>query len=77
VQVDSEYEIETTPLPGWPRGDRWRSYFNDQLSGDPFRAEHDGTNKIAVSCNPAKYPDWLRRVDAEIKKTNEIEGTIS
>lgn len=76
MPVQNAYEIETTPLPGWPRGDNWCKYFNAQLSGDPFLAQHNGNDKITVSRHPDKYPDWLGRVDAEIMKTNEHEETI-
>ncbi len=78
VQVQKDYEIETTPpLPAWPRGPNWQKRFNIQFSGGPFRAEHDGVNKIIVSCYPDDHPDWLKKVDAAIAKANEEEGAIS
>jgi hypothetical protein len=76
VQVQNEYEIDTTPLLGWPTGVNWQRYFNSQLRGDPFRAEHDGVNKITASCFPGDEPQLIEEVDAAIEKTNEHEGTI-
>lgn len=76
LKVQKEYEIETTKLPEWPRGENWLKYFNAQLCGDPFRAEHDGIDKITVWCHPDEHPDWLERVDAEIMKANEHDETI-
>lgn len=76
LKMQKDYEVETTPLPEWPRGKNWCDYFNDQLRGDPFLAERNGGNKITVQCHPDKCPDWLGRVDAAITKTNEYCGTI-
>ena len=37
VQVQKEYEIETTPLPAWPRGANWQRCFNGRrLSAGSF-----------------------------------------
>jgi hypothetical protein len=78
VRVDSVYEIETAPpLPGWPRGDNWKNLFNFKSElPDRLRAEHDGINKIIVSCDPGEHPNWLELVEAAIAKANKEEGTI-
>jgi hypothetical protein len=75
--VDNVYSIETTPLPDGLPGSHWKVCFNSHLAGDPFRAEHDGANTITVWCDPGKHPDWLKRVDAAVAKTNETIGTGS
>ncbi|MEE2852769.1 MAG: hypothetical protein VX424_08990 [Actinomycetota bacterium] len=77
-QVRNVYEIETTPLPAWPRGANWRQHFKKQFSGhDRFRAEHDGVNKIEAACLPDDEPHLIEAVDAAIEKANEEEGTVA
>jgi hypothetical protein len=77
AQARNVYEIETTPLPEWPRGANWRQHFKKQFSGgDRFLAEHDGVDKIEAACWPHDEPYLIKAVDAAIDKANEEEGTI-
>jgi hypothetical protein len=77
VQVRNVYEMETTPLPAWPRGANWRQHFKKQFSGgNRFQAEHDGVNKIEAACWPDDEPHLFEAVDAAIEKANEEEGTV-
>lgn len=77
AQAWNVYEMETTPLPAWPRGANWRQHFKKQFSGaDRFRAEHDGVDRIEAACWPDDEPHLLEAVDAAIEKANEEEGTV-
>ncbi|OBK69332.1 hypothetical protein [Mycobacterium sp. 1165178.9] len=77
AQARNVYEIETTPLPAWPRGANWRQQFKKQFSGgDRFRAEHDGVDRIEAACWPDDEPQLIEAVDAAIDKANEEEGTV-
>lgn len=77
AQQQNQYEIHTTPLPAGPRGANWRGYFNDQLKGGVFLAEHDGISRIVAECWPDDEPGLTEVVDAAIEKANEEEGTLS
>jgi hypothetical protein len=76
VNRQNQYEIRTTPLPAGPRGANWCGYFNSQLKGGQFLAQHDGT-KIVAECWPDDEPSLTAVVDAAIEYANEKEGTIS
>ena len=75
VEVQNVYEIDTTRLPGYPRGENWRGYFNKQLTGGQFLAYHDGT-KIVAHCWPDDKPQLTEVLDTAIEAANEGEGTI-
>jgi|SRR5271155_3683423 len=77
AQQQNRYEIHTTPLPAGPRGANWRGYFNDQLKGGVFLAEHDGVSKIIAECWPDDAPRLTEVVDAAIGYANEKVGTSS
>ena len=77
TQARNVYQIETTPLPAWPRGANWRQHFKKQFSGgDRFRAEHDGVDNIEAACWPDDDPHLIEAVDAAIEKANQAEGTV-
>jgi hypothetical protein len=77
ADLQNQYEIRTTLLPAWPRGTNWRGYFNKQLPGGRFLAQHDGVDKIVAECWPLDEPQLTEVVDAAIGHANKEEGTIT
>ena len=68
VKQQNQYEIRTTPLPSGPKGTNWRGYFNSQLTGGQFLAQHNGT-KIVAECWPVDEPNLAAAIDYANEKT--------
>jgi hypothetical protein len=71
IQLQNQYRIRTTQIPGGAYGLDWLGYFNSQFTGQrPITGYHNGRGAI-VECSPDDASKLIEMVDAAIEYAND------